>query len=330
MTKKKNKYTKEQVNFVKVLVEKGDSVTSATRKMSEFFGMIFTDTMARKFRDKIQKIRERGELSVTIAEKEKPKHSMKILSLDIETAPLKSYVWGIWNQNLGHSLNMLESDWFMLTWSAKWLFDDKVMSDRVTPEEVKNEDDKRICKSLWSLLEEAEVVIWHNGQRFDQKRINTRLLKNGLKPTMPYQSIDTLLHARKKFNITSNKLNYIGQFLGLGEKLDTGGFDLWRKCMEGQEEALIQMEKYNIQDVILLEDVYLALLPFISPHPNVGLFVAEDVHVCPSCGSKHLKWEGTYTTYANQYDAFRCGDCGSIGRSRIARPKGKNITISIP
>lgn len=262
-------------------------------------------------------------------EGDKPTHSMKILILDIETAPLKSYVWGIWNVNLGHSLNMLESDWFMLTWSAKWLFDGKVMSDKLTPKEVNKEDDKRICKSLWALLEEADVVIAHNGVKFDIKRINTRFLKNGLTPPMPYMVIDTLLHARKRFNITSNKLNYIGKFLGLGEKLDTGGFDLWKRCMEGDEEALTEMEVYNIQDVVLLEDVYLALLPYIKPHPNVALFIAEDVHACPSCGSQELKWEGKYSTYANTYDAFRC-KCGSIGRSRTARPKGKNMTISTP
>lgn len=329
MSKKKNKYTKAHVDFVKVLVGKGESVTSATRKMCEFYGITYTETVGRKFRDKIQKIRERKELAIT-NEVIKPAHSMKILVLDIETAPLKSYVWGIWNVNLGHSLGMLESDWFMLTWSAKWFMEDKVYSDRLTVDEVYEEDDRRICKNLWSLLEEADVVVAHNGLKFDMKRINTRFLKNGITPPMPYQVIDTLIHARRRFNITSNKLNYIGKFLGLGEKLDTGGFELWRRCMEGDATALTEMETYNIQDVRLLEDVYLALLPYIKPHPNVSLFIAEDVHACPSCGSQDLKWEGMYSTYANRYQAFRCGGCGSIGRSRTAEPKGKNITIATP
>lgn len=309
------------------LFDREQNITQATRAYCEANNIEYTDSVRRSASKWLYRIGAKGEET---EEKTVPHHSMKILVFDIETAPLKSYVWGIWNVNLGHSLNMLESDWFMLTWSAKWLFDDKVMSDKLTSEEVLNEDDKRISKSLWDLLEEADVVVAHNGLKFDIKRINTRFLKNGLTPPMPYQVIDTLIHARRRFNITSNKLNYIGKFLGLGEKLDTGGFDLWKRCMQGEEEALTEMETYNIQDVRLLEDVYLALLPYIKPHPNVGLFVKEDVHSCPSCGSHDLKWEGTYTTYANQYDAFRCGGCGSIGRSRTAKPKGKSITIATP
>lgn len=304
------------------LFEREQNITRAAKAYCEINNLDFNDSVRRLASKKLNKF-----LETPVVE---PKHSMRILILDIETAPLKSYVWGIWNINLGHSLNMLESDWFMLTWSAKWLFEETILSDKLTSEEVLTENDARISKSLWMLLEEADAVVAHNAIKFDIKRINTRFLKNGLTPTMPYQVIDTLLHARKRFNITSNKLNYIGKFLGLGEKLDTGGFDLWKRCMQGDEEALSEMEAYNIQDVALLEDVYLVLRPYIKPHPNAALFVADDVHSCPSCGSKELKWEGTYTTYANTYDAFRCGDCGSIGRSRTAKPKGKNITIATP
>jgi len=297
----------------------GENITHTAKEWCKIKNIEYSDSKRRK----ASKILRWGKV-------DRPVHNMKILIFDLETAPLKSYIWGIWNQNLGHSLNMLESDWFLLTWSAKWLYDEKVMSDKLTPEEVLEEDDNRICKSLWELLNEADVVIAHNALKFDIKRINTRFLYNGLKPPLPYQIVDTLLHARKRFAITSNKLNYIGKFLGLGEKIDTGGFDLWKRCMKGDAEALKEMEVYNIQDVKLLEDVYLELLPYIKPHPNVGLFVSEDVHSCPSCGSSDLSWEGTYTTYANKYDAFRCNNCGSIGRSRTAKPKGKNITISTP
>lgn len=308
------------------LYDREENITRAAKAYCEANNIPYTDSIRRSASKLLNKIGAITEQEVESVQK----HSMKILTLDIETAPLKSYVWGIWNVNLGHSLNMLESDWFMLTWSAKWLFDDKILSDKLTPEEVLAEDDKRISKSLWDLLEEADVLVIHNGLKFDVKRMNTRFLKNGLTPPMPYMVIDTLVHARKRFSITSNKLNYIGKFLGLGEKLDTGGFDLWKRCMEGDGTALQEMETYNIQDVRLLEDVYLRMLPYIKPHPNTALFVAEDVHSCPSCGSKDLKWEGTYTTYANQYDACRCGNCGSIGRSRTAKPKGKNITIATP
>jgi hypothetical protein len=64
--------------------------------------------------------------------------------------------------------------------------------------------------------------------------------------------------------------------------------------------------------------------PFIKPHPNVGLYITEDVHSGPSCGSRELESGGVYATSVNTYEAFRCKSCGSVGRSR----KSKSLTKS--
>ncbi|KKK55411.1 hypothetical protein LCGC14_3074810, partial [marine sediment metagenome] len=58
----------------------------------------------------------------------------KVLVFDVETAPLRSYTWGLWKQNIQTS--HIISDWFMLTWSAKWLFGEEVFSDRLTSKEA--------------------------------------------------------------------------------------------------------------------------------------------------------------------------------------------------
>lgn len=319
----------EHLNLAVEIYKQTDTITEAARKLCEALNIKYTDSQRRTLSKWINSLSEE---EVTGTEEEIS--PAKILIFDIETAPLKSYIWGLWNQNLGHSLSMVESDWFMLTWSAKWLFEDKVFADKLTPEEVLKEDDSRVTKSIWDLFDKADVVVAHNALKFDVKRLNTRFLKNGFPPPMPYQVIDTLAHCRKKFNISSNKLDYIGEFLDLGGKIETGGFDLWKRCMEGDEGALQDMETYNIRDVRLLEDVYLALRPYIKPHPNMGLWISENVHSCPTCGStEDLSWEGVYSTYANQYDAFRCGNCGSIGRSRTSKIKKSsksNLTMSTP
>jgi hypothetical protein len=49
----------------------------------------------------------------------------RVLTLDIETAPLESYTWGIWDQNIG--LNQIKSEWTILSFSAKWLGEKKVI-----------------------------------------------------------------------------------------------------------------------------------------------------------------------------------------------------------
>ncbi len=243
-------------------------------------------------------------------------HHAKILVFDIETSPLMAYCWGLWNQNISPTKQLL-SDWFMLTWSAKWLFDDKVYSDKLTPEEALNEDDERITKSLWHLIDSADILISHNGLKFDNKKMRTRFIKHGLPAPSPTVTIDTLIHCRRQFAITSNKLDYIAKFFGFGGKMETGGFELWASCMKGDIEALHKMELYNIQDVKVLEDVYLKIRPYIKPHPNLGLFISENVRVCPSCASDEIEWlDKIYMTNVNVYDAFRCKSCGALGRSR--------------
>ena len=242
----------------------------------------------------------------------------RVLIFDIETAPLMSNIWGLWNQNVGHNLSMLESDWFIITWSAKWLFEEEVFTGKLTPEEAKNQDDSRIVRNFWQLLNDADIVIAHNGDKFDIKRVNTRFLKLGLHPPTPYQTIDTLKHVRKKFNISSNKLDYVAKFLELGGKMETGGFELWKGCMEGDQESLNKMEEYNIKDVTLLEEVYLRIRSWITPHPNMGLHIGENVTCCATCGGTELTIVGTYKTYMSEYDALRCDSCGSINRSRAS------------
>lgn len=253
----------------------------------------------------------------------------KILVFDLETAPLQAYVWRLWKQNVNPLNGQLQSEWFLLTYSAKWLFDNSIISGKLSKEEVLAEDDTRLVTELWNLLNEADIVIAHNGAQFDVPVLNGRFLKKGLPPPMPYKIIDTLRTAKKQFSLPSLKLDYIGQYLGLGNKIKTE-FELWVNCLKGDEKALNEMEIYNIQDVKLLEDVYLAMRPYIQPHPNLGLYITEDTQCCPSCTSKDLNWQGTFTTYTNSYKAFRCNSCGSIGRDKMPQKKHSNLTKPIP
>lgn len=274
----------------------------------------------RSIRSALSRWREEG----TIQTQKKP---AKVLLFDIETAPMIAYTWSRFPKMIGD--HMLKQDWYVINWAAKWLFDDKMMSGVVTPKESVRQDDRRIVTEMWNLLNEADIVITHNGDKFDIRMLNGRFIKYGLNLPMPYQSIDTYKAARKRLNLPSLKLNYIAEFLGVGKKMTTS-FDWWVKSMEGSQEHLSLMDIYCQQDVKVLEEVYLQLRPFIQPHPNLGLYIESDVHTCPSCGSSNLKKEGTYNTAVNQYDAFRCGDCGSITRSRKSRSTNENVTRSVP
>jgi DNA polymerase elongation subunit (family B) len=243
----------------------------------------------------------------------------KVLLLDIETAPVQAYVWSLWKQNVAP--NQIKEDWFCLTWAAKWLFEDKVFSGKITPKEVAAADDKRIMKGMWELVNEADIVIAHNGEKFDLPKLNSRFAIHRMKPPMPYQSIDTLKHIRKQFGFSSNRLDYVNKLLSLPRKSDTGGFELWVECLKGDKKALDEMEHYNVQDVRILEETYLEIRPWIKPHPNMGLFILDEKNArCPTCGSAELTEQGKpYCTTVNAFDQFRCDNCGAVGRKRTTK-----------
>ena len=144
-----------------------------------------------------------------------PKQELpKILLFDIETALMEVYVWGLYKQRIPHTNIIKDKDgneksWFVLSWAAKWLFDDNVQSDIVTPSESKSRNDKRILKSIWKLLDEAEIVIGHNLDRFDIRKLNARFIDHDNNPPSPFRSIDTLKVARKEFAFVSYKQDFL-------------------------------------------------------------------------------------------------------------------------
>lgn len=253
-----------------------------------------------------------------------------ILILDIETSPMEAYVWSLWKNNVGKG--QLISDWYCLTWAAKWLFEPEVYSSRLNVEESLAKDDKRIMEELWQFVDASDIIIAHNAIKFDVPKMNTRFLLHGMNPPTPYQIIDTLKVAKKEFRHSSNRLDFINESLGIGRKLDTD-FSLWAGCRNGDENSLVKMEEYNKQDVLILEEHYLRIRPWIKSHPNIGVYTDTDSSICPNCGSENIHWENKfYNTTSNKFSIFRCKDCGSIGRSRItsmSKKERQNLVIPI-
>jgi len=253
----------------------------------------------------------------------------KVLLFDIETLPIVSYHWGMFKQYINH--NQIINDWIMLSWSAKWLFDYNIYSDILTPREAIKRHDKRISKSLWKLLDEADVVVAHNLKKFDKKRSQTRFKINGLNPPSPYQLIDTLEQSRKEFSFSSNRLDYLGKIMVNHQKLDTD-FELWRKCDNGDKSALKLMDEYCCNDVVLLEEVYLELRAWIKSHPNLNVYGEGYCERCPSCSSEDIKYKGYYGTPSGRYASFQCYSCGTYGRSRysdLSKEEKSQLTTSI-
>lgn len=240
---------------------------------------------------------------------------LKVLLWDIESAPLLAYIWRPSDDYVPH--DRMIQDTFILCWSAKWYRDKKVHSGVLTSDEARNQDDSRIVKELADMIREADILVAHNGDQFDVPMFNNRLLALGHEPIGPKKTIDTCKLAKKNFRMAYNKLDYLGEVLGLGRKLKTD-FDLWKGCYHGNRKALNKMRQYNIQDVWLLEAVYAALLPYVKNVPRLTIPQFHGEHACPFCGMDTLVRRGTHHTNVSSYQRFQCSACLKYCRSRNA------------
>ena len=196
-----------------------------------------------------------------------------------------------------------------------------------------SQDDKKVMKVLWKLLDDADIVVAHNGKKFDRKKVNTRFMMHGMPPPSPYKMVDTLLIARAHFAFTSNKLNDLAVFLKLGKKVATGGFELWKACLRGEMRAWHKMIRYCRKDVTLLQKVYLKLRAWDNKHPNVGLFVDSIDPLCPKCGSKVRK-EGFAYTNISKFQRYQCKNklCNGWSRGRtnlLTKEKSNSLITNI-
>jgi len=239
------------------------------------------------------------------------KQKTKILLYDIETAYTVGAVWGLYEQNVAKVLR----DPYIITVAWKWLGEKTThvisLPDFKTYKKDKK-NDKELVAVMHELFNEADVIIAHNGHSFDQKWTYARFLVHGFKPPSPSLYIDTKLVAKRYFRFNSNSLNNLGQYLGLGKKIDTGGIDLWTGCIEDNDlRSWNLMCKYNKQDVVLLEKVYLRMKPYMTNHPNFNLLVGGEPMVC-NCGSQHLQKRGYLNlTNGRIKQRYQCVDCGS-------------------
>jgi DNA polymerase elongation subunit (family B)/predicted RNA-binding Zn-ribbon protein involved in translation (DUF1610 family) len=233
----------------------------------------------------------------------------KIVLFDLETSPNLSYTWAKYQQDV----IAFQQEWELLCFCYKELGKKKVHS--VSQENLSEE---QVVKALWEVLDGADVVIAHNGDRFDIKKANAKFLEHGLTPPSGYATVDTYKVAKRYFSFNSNRLNDISQLLELGEKVPTGGFELWLGCMRGESQSWKKMVEYCKQDVNLLEKVYLELRPWMTNHPNHNVFTGES-HSCPICGSKHTQKRGFSITRVGKRQRYQCQECGGWSVGEIIR-----------
>lgn len=242
--------------------------------------------------------------------------SPRILIYDIETSLQLAAVFQL-AKNDWIDPDSLVTERHVISVSWKWLGEPKVHSLSLLDDPKRfardAHDDTYVVKEFYKVLLEADVIVAHNGDSFDYKYLKTRFLKHGLPALPPVTSIDTYKTAKSQFNFNSNRLDYIGKYLGIGGKVHTPK-GLWMDVLRGDRKAIKIMVDYNKRDVTLLEAVFLRLRPFMPNHINRELFGGLG---CPRCGSTHIQSRGTHKAISRIYKRFQCQTCTGWFRSTL-------------
>lgn len=242
----------------------------------------------------------------------------RVLFLDIETAPAKGYFWGKTYQT--DIIKVLRPS-FMLSYAWQWMEDNKIHFKGLPDYKFYKqnlENDFFLTKDLRELMNTADVIIAHNGDRFDIPTIQARMIRYNMQPASPFKTVDTLKAMKFNFKIESNRLNFAAQYLGIGEKLPHTGLDLWERCMSGDTKAWGVMEEYNRHDIYLLKEVYDRIKGYIKNHPDLSAYDFA-LRTCPTCRSNHVIKRGHGVNRISQYVEYQCRDCGKYF-------KGENVT----
>ncbi|MBU6390911.1 MAG: ribonuclease H-like domain-containing protein [Planctomycetota bacterium] len=235
-----------------------------------------------------------------------------ILFWDIETAPIVATTWTLYPKAISHK--NIQQDWYIICGAWKWAGKPAVQAAKID----KPLKDKELCKKLRDVIAKADIIVHHNGNRFDLKKLNARLIFHGLAPLPMIPTVDTLKEVKKVAAFTSNRLDYLAKILTGTGKLDAP-YELWLDIMKGSKAALATTVAYCKEDVNCLERVYNYLLPYMNSHPHVGVISGQvRDESCPKCGSKNLKFNGVRVSAAGiKKQEVQCGNCHSYSRIKF-------------
>lgn len=230
----------------------------------------------------------------------------KRLFIDIETSPNVVFSWRIGYkislspENIIHERKIIMASW-------KWEGSSKVHN--ITWD--KNQDDKRVVEKVIEALNEADEIVYQNGDRFDLPWIKTRAIYHGLPMYPKYNTFDTLKKVRSNFYFNSNQLGYVQEYLGGEGKLEHGGFSTWKNiCLDNCKKSLRLMRDYCDKDVIELEEFYNKIVSYVTHNTHVGVQQGLEKWSCPHCAGTDIRTSKTkYSAAGAVRKQMQCKSC---------------------
>jgi DNA polymerase elongation subunit (family B) len=243
------------------------------------------------------------------------KQPIKRLFFDIEISPCSGWFWRTGKQVVTYKQVLDENRIICLAYKEQYskktecLYWDDAQSDQA------------LVKQFQDIAKDYDVIVGQNSDNFDIKHVAARLAKFDETPLQISVAEDTYKQAKRHLNLPSYSLDYLGGYFGVGNKLATGGVDLWLDVwLKNDRKKLLKMGKYCKQDVVLCEAVYNKIYPYVDHKTNLATY-KEDRSSCPNCGEQSLVIDGYRYTRTGKKVRYRCNNCFrycTIGKNLIA------------
>ncbi len=252
----------------------------------------------------------------------------KILYIDIENSRMvvEFETYSLYGNDVIHPKH-IKHDWYITCVAWGWL-DNKAQKikniETVAVNDFKTfkkdfRDDRLVVKKVHEVLQEADIIVGHNSDSFDIKKLNYKFIKYGLPAIDLPPTVDTLKVAKKYARSSSNKLYYLAKEFGVSMKIDLPP-SVMHSADKGCEKSLKKLVHYNKGDIKAGAQLYFKLLPYIKNHPNVDKILGKKIDLdrpnCQNCGSKRLQSNGHRVTKTGRYRRYKCNDCGSSTRGK--------------
>lgn len=252
-------------------------------------------------------------IKIVVKDKEERGREPVKIFWDIETSPILGYAWGMFETNI------IKVKEYTKIISVSWMKEgEKHAHVKALPDFPGYKpgvvDDKHLIRLIWDIMDEADILIAQNGDKFDVKTAQARMLAHGITPPSPPIQIDTLKIARRYFNLPAYNLDEMLRYVGLPGKVSTGGKELWFNCMEGDPKAWAKMKEYNKNDVEIMPPLYNKMRGWHKTHPSVTNFTRKQL-ACPVCNAGKLTKRGTCPLVGGYKIRYQCSECGrwSVG-----------------
>lgn len=137
--------------------------------------------------------------------------------------------------------------------------------------ETNRANDKELVKRVMALVKAHDIIVAHNGARFDLPFLRTRALHWGLRPLREVKLVDPLQIAWRKFKLRSNRLGAVADHLGVADKKTPLDMSVWASAtLTGSRKSMNLIVEHCEADIRVLSAVLEHVKPFIRQLDDRG------------------------------------------------------------